>query len=199
VRFSPLADPALPDVDGLYFGGGYPELFAPALSNNRELRSALVELAATGGPIYAECGGLMYLARAIRTLDGLEHPMVGLLPGVARVHDRLQALGYVEVRTRRASLLGPAGLEFRGHQFRYSELVEAGGGERSYELRRRRDAERTLEGYSSGNVLGSYVHAHWASNPAAASGFVVACRDFAHRRAHAAVASVAPAWKGDAS
>jgi cobyrinic acid a,c-diamide synthase len=200
VRFSPLAEAALPEVDGLYFGGGYPELFASALSENEALRVALVDFAARGGPIYAECGGLMYLAGGIQTLDGSVHPMVGLLPGVARVHDRLQALGYVEVRTRRPSILGAAGLEFRGHQFRYSELVDAAQGERAYELSRRRDGEQTLEGYASGSVLGSYVHAHWASNPRVAGGFVESCSDFARRQApaHAGVASAARAWKGDA-
>jgi cobyrinic acid a,c-diamide synthase len=183
VPFSPLADEALPEVDALYLGGGYPELFAPALAGNDPLRAALRDFAARGGPIYAECGGLMYLAQAIETLDGTRHPMVGLLPGVARVHARLQALGYVELTTRAPSLLGPAGLTLRGHQFRYSELVDVpADAARVYELCRRRDGERTLEGYAAGSVLGSYVHAHWASNPRAASGLVEAASAFAARR-----------------
>lgn len=195
VYFSPLAERTLPDVDALYFGGGYPELFAPTLAANEPLRAALRDFAAQGGPLYAECGGLMYLARAIQTLDGAEHPMVGLLPGVARVHPRLQALGYVEVTTRAPSILGEAGLVLRGHQFRYSELVDVpADSERVYELCRRRDAERSLEGYAAGSVLGSYVHAHWASNPRVASGLVAAARAFARRR-QSGVAFARSAWK----
>lgn len=171
--FSPLAARALPEVDGLYFGGGYPELHAAQLTANAGLRAAIRQFAERGAPIYAECGGLMYLVDAIRTLDGQSHAMVGCLRGEAVVRERLVALGYVEVETRSASLLGPAGLCFRGHQFRYSELLgasEAG----AYLLHERRGGEPLLEGYQSGSVLGSYVHAHWASNPDAAAGFVQA-------------------------
>jgi cobyrinic acid a,c-diamide synthase len=197
VYFSPLAERALPDVDALYFGGGYPELFAPALAANEPLRAALRDFAARGGPIYGECGGLMYLAQAIETLDGARHPMAALLPGVARVHPRLQALGYVEVTTRAPSILGAAGLVLRGHQFRYSELVEVPAeAERVYELCRRRDAERTLEGYVAGSVLGSYVHAHWASNPGVAGGLCAAATAFARGRRRG-VANAPEAWKTD--
>jgi cobyrinic acid a,c-diamide synthase len=172
--FSPLEARELPDVDGLYFGGGYPELHAAQLAGNEGLRSAIRAFAGRGRPIYAECGGLMYLVDAIATLDGQRHPMVGCLPGEAVVRERRVALGYVEVETRSPSLLGPAGLRFRGHQFRYSELLGAPEGT-AYVLHRRRGGEPVLEGYHSGSVLGSYVHAHWASNPEAAAGFVESC------------------------
>jgi cobyrinic acid a,c-diamide synthase len=172
--FSPLEARELPEVDGLYFGGGYPELHAEQLAANTGLRAAIRRFAERGGPIYAECGGLMYLVDAVRTLDGQSHAMLGCLRGEAVVRERLVALGYVEVETRAPSLLGPAGLRFRGHQFRYSELLGAAEGG-AYLLHRRRGGEPLLEGYQSGNVLGSYVHAHWASNPDAAAGFVQAC------------------------
>src|SRR6266511_3577399 len=87
------------------------------------VRAAVRTFAASGRPIYAECGGLMALASAIRTRDGREHEAFGLVPGVAVVHDRLRALGYAEVTNRGPSLLGPPGVRFRGHQFRYSDLV----------------------------------------------------------------------------
>ena len=169
--FSPLQARELPEVDGLYFGGGYPELHAAQLAANAGLRAAISRFAASGAPVYAECGGLMYLVDAIRTLDGQSHAMVGCLRGEAVVREQLVALGYVEVETRAPSLLGPAGLRFRGHQFRYSELLGASEGG-TYLLHRRRGGEPLLEGYRSGSVLGSYVHAHWASNPDAAAGFV---------------------------
>lgn len=175
VRFSPLAADRLPELDGLYLGGGYPEVHADALSANVKMREAIVAFAAAGRPVYAECGGLMYLARAIRTLDGRTHPMVGLLPGEAVMSERLEALGYVEVETQTPTPLGPAGLRFRGHQFRYSRLEGVEDAAGAYTVRRRRGGETAREGYLSGSVLGSYVHAHWASNPLVAEGLVARC------------------------
>jgi cobyrinic acid a,c-diamide synthase len=184
VRFSPLRDAAVPDVHGVYLGGGYPEAHARELAANDSMRSSLGAFARAGGPIYAECGGLMYLARAIRTLDGRSHPMVGLVPGDAVMKDRLAALGYVEVETQRATLLGAAGLRFRGHQFRYSalEVQEPSPDSFAYAVHRRHGAQVTHEGYRIENVLASYVHAHWASNPAAARGLVESCARFARAR-----------------
>ncbi|WP_438017814.1 cobyrinate a,c-diamide synthase [Sorangium sp. So ce315] len=122
VRFSPLRDARLPEVDALYLGGGYPEAHAERLADSAALREEIRAFAGRGGPIYAECGGLMYLSEAIRTLDGRAHPMVGLVPAEAVMCEKLQALGYVEVETQVRTILGGAGLRFRGHQFRYSEL-----------------------------------------------------------------------------
>ncbi|MGZ3441849.1 MAG: cobyrinate a,c-diamide synthase, partial [Polyangia bacterium] len=164
VPFSPLADERAPAADGVYLGGGHPEAHAAALAANRSMRASLRAYADSGMPFYAECGGLMYLADAIRTVDGIEHEMLGLVRGVAVMHERLQAIGYVEVETATATLLGPAGTRLRGHQFRWSTL-EGGRG----------DAYRNVAGYGAGNVLASYVHVHWASNPAAAESYVTAC------------------------
>lgn len=175
VRFSPLRDRALPDVDGLYFGGGYPEVHAEALAGNTAVREQVRQFAASGRPIYAECGGLMYLSSSIRALEGRVHAMVGILPGETIMSDRLRALGYVEVETQKRSILGPAGLRFRGHQFRYSDLEIRAGVDRIYSVRPRRGREAFAEGYRVGSVIASYVHAHWASNPRVAEGFVDAC------------------------
>ena len=176
IRFSPMSDRRLPPVDGLYFGGGYPELFADSLGHNRAMIDDIRAFADKRGPIYAECGGLMYLARAIRNVDGKRTPMVGLLPTEATVFDRLQALGYVEVETLAPSVLGPTGLRFRGHQFRYSQLEEVPHDlGRAYTVRKRRGGRTDREGYQVGSVLASYVHAHWASNPLVARGFVEVC------------------------
>ena len=175
VRFAPTREARLPDVDGLYFGGGYPEALAVELSENREMIDAVRGFARSGGPIYAECGGLMYLSDAIRTLEGRTWPMVGLVTGEAVMSERLQALGYVEVETRCDSILGPARMRMRGHQFRYSTLTPTPERmERVYEVRPRW-GEPFVEGYCSGSVLASYVHVHWASNPKTAEGFVNSC------------------------
>ncbi len=176
VRFSPLHDARLPDVDGLYLGGGYPEVHAAALSANATMLADVAAFAGAGRPIYAECGGLMYLSSGIRTRDDRLHPMAGVIAGEAVMCERLQALGYVEVETQTRTLLGPAGLRFRGHQFRYSELRGMPDQlERAYSVRKRRSGQVEREGYHAGNVVASYVHAHWASNPLVASGFVEAC------------------------
>jgi len=175
VRFSPIADALLPDVDGLYLGGGYPEVHAAELAKNRSMRDAIAEFSAAGRPIYAECGGLMLLCKSIRCVDGSSHPMAGVLPAEAVMSDRLRALGYVEVETREATPLGAAGLRFRGHQFRYSELRLLGDVECAYELRRSRDGELSREGFRVKNTLASYVHAHWGSSAAPAEGFVESC------------------------
>lgn len=186
VRFSPCRDSELPaGVNGVYLGGGYPEVHAAELAANTAMREAVAGFAARGGPIYAECGGLMYLTRAIVERDGSRHAMVGLLPAEARMTGELQALGYVEVETQRRTILGEAGARFRGHQFRYSELDPAPPAtevERVYSLRKRRAGETSLEGYRVGNVLASYVHVHWASNPRVAAALVESCARFRKER-----------------
>ena len=178
VNFSPIRDRELPEVDGLYFGGGYPEVFARELSSNSAMLAAIAGFAARGGVIYAECGGLMYLADSIRTLDGARWPMAAIIPGVAVMSDRLQALGYVEVETRADSILGAAQTRFRGHQFRYSTLEGDESGnriDRIYKVAPRWGGAPFAEGYRVGNVLASYVHAHWASNPAVAEALARSC------------------------
>jgi cobyrinic acid a,c-diamide synthase len=180
VPFSPIRDPTLPEADGVYLGGGYPELHAAALAANSSMRAALCAHAEAGKPIYAECGGLMYLADALVTLDGTRHAMLGLIPGTATMRPSLQALGYVEVETRDPTPLGPAGTRFRGHQFRYSSFETSAAPER-YALRTKRNGHFSIEGYGRGAILGSYVHAHWASNPGIPEAFVRACAARARR------------------
>lgn len=174
VRFSPLSGGGLPEVDGVYIGGGYPELYARELAENQPMLAALREHARLGRPLYGECGGLMYLCDAIATLDGVDHPMLGLVPGKATMTRELQALGYVEVETQEESPIGPAGTRFRGHQFRYSRF-ESPVAPRRYALTVARSGARLEEGYGRGNVLGSYVHAHWADSPQIPLSFVQQC------------------------
>ena len=178
VDFAPSRDRKLPEVDGLYFGGGYPEAVARELSSNAPMLEAVRSFAASGGVIYAECGGLMYLCENIRTLDGARWPMAALIPGTAVMSDHLQALGYVEVETSADTILGPAHARFRGHQFRYSTLEDAHAEDRIenvYRVKPRWGGAPFVEGYRIGNLLASYVHAHWASNPAIAEALVRSC------------------------
>jgi cobyrinic acid a,c-diamide synthase len=175
VFWSPETDSAIPDVDGLYFGGGYPELRAQALSANVGVRTAVKKFAEAGGAVYAECGGLMYLADALEDLEGNVHEMVGLLPATVRMRPRRLSLGYMTVTTAAPSLLGPAGTIARGHEFHYSTLEPVPAAvPRAYGLTDTRGGSRA-EGYQIGNALLSYVHLHFGSNGALAPALVEAC------------------------
>jgi cobyrinic acid a,c-diamide synthase len=180
IAFSPINDAHLPEMDGLYLGGGYPEVHAQALAENESLRGEIHDFCGAGKPVYAECGGLMYLCGGIVQNDGSRYPMVGWFDADAVMSDRLQALGFVTAVTQRGTLLGPAGQSFRGHQFRYSTLEWKSCVENAYTLTRRRGGQQTEEGYSRGNVLGSYVHAHWASNPTLADSLIQECSRIRH-------------------
>ncbi len=177
VPFSPLNDPDLPEnLHGLYLGGGYPELFAEGLSANQALKLALREQADAGLPIYAECGGLMYLSQEIQDLQGKVHPMAGLLPLKVRMLPQLRALGYREITLTAVSLLGPPGTRARGHEFHYSEIVEEPQDlPRHYRITARQAGEAAAEGYCLNNVLASYVHLHFGSNPEVARHLVNSC------------------------
>jgi cobyrinic acid a,c-diamide synthase len=177
VLWSPLTDGALPRVDGLYFGGGYPELHAAALAANKPVRDAVHAFADSRGPIYAECGGLMYLADALEDLDGATHAMVGLLPTTVRMRPRRLSLAYTEVTFTGATPLGDAGIAARGHEFHFSRIDALPDAiPRAYRLRPRHGEERA-EGYVVERALMSYVHLHFASNPALADRFVTACAE----------------------
>jgi cobyrinic acid a,c-diamide synthase len=180
VPFSPLADRQLPaGLHGLYLGGGYPELFAGQLAANAGIKRQLAEAAAAGLPIYAECGGLMYLSRELRDLQGQAHPMAGLLPFRVRMLPRLKAMGYREITLRTAGLLGPAGTRARGHEFHYSEIeADTDALPRLYLIADRQGTAPSAEGYCLGSVLASYVHLHFGSNPEVARHLVDHCRAY---------------------
>lgn len=181
VEFSPIADEAMPDdLDGLYLGGGYPEEHARELSHNQGMLRSVRRFAATGRPIYAECGGLMFLSQGIESRDGDRLSMVGLLPRWTRMLERRKSLGYVEVTLTRDSLFGREGSTLRGHEFHYSELVGNPADDEqwspTYLIKHRRTDNAAAEGYQRGRVLTSYVHLHFASRPGAAEHFVSTCR-----------------------
>lgn len=161
--FSPLADARLPEGAGaLYLGGGYPELHAARLAANGAMRAAVREFAAGGRPVYAECGGLMYLGEALVDAAGARHLMAGVVPGASVMRPR-PTLGYREVVALRDSPVARAGDAVRGHEFHYS-VREAEAGAAAY---RRADGGGT-EGVVAGprgNVLASYLHLHFATEP----------------------------------
>ncbi len=162
VPFSPLVDRSLPAADMLYLGGGYPELHAAALSRNEAMRNAVRAWAESGRPLYAECGGLMYLSRAI-TKDGTAWPMAGVFPFATRMLGRPK-LGYREAVLRENVLLGRAGDVRRGHEFHYSEIVGGVQGS-SYRVSDSTGAGLPDEGYRYRNTLASYIHLHFGNDP----------------------------------
>ncbi|WP_443033475.1 cobyrinate a,c-diamide synthase [Streptomyces sp. ACA25] len=164
VTFDPLRDEALPaGTRGLVLGGGFPEEHAAGLSANEPLRAAV---AGFGGPLAAECAGLLYLTRE---LDGA--PMCGLLAASARMTGRL-TLGYREAVAVGDSVLAAPGTRVRGHEF-HRTAVEPGAGEApAWGLVR---PERRVEGFVRGNVHASYLHVHWAAEPSLAQRFVERC------------------------
>lgn len=179
IHWSPICDPLPSGLNGLYFGGGYPELHAAELSANQAAKNAIKEFATSGGMVYAECGGLMYLADAIIDTAGNEHAMAGVYPTRARMQPRLAALGYAEVEFAGDSGWLPPGRTARGHQFRYSEIDPIPEHiKRIYTLRSHRPGhESAREGYLAQNCLASYVHLYFLSNPAFSSHWLQACRE----------------------
>jgi cobyrinic acid a,c-diamide synthase len=118
----------------------------------------------------------MFLAREIRDLEGRVFPMVGIFPVKAKMEQRLKALGYREVITKKDSMLGPEGTRVRGHEFHYSRIQKMEAGfECIYEMTDRKAVSSGKEGFVQNRVLGSYVHLHWGSNPEVAKHFVNYC------------------------
>jgi cobyrinic acid a,c-diamide synthase len=164
VRFSPLADAALPEgTELIYLGGGYPELHAQMLAENESMRRSIQRFHREGGTIYAECGGLMYCCRELLDVSGKAFPMLDLLPARTVMQSRLAKLGYVTLRTKQKTPLGPPGTEARGHEFHYSQLEPMG--KLSYAADLERGNERRGDGLVAGNLLAGYAHLHFGSNP----------------------------------
>ena len=125
VFFSPLKDKRLPkDINGIYLGGGYPELYAKKLEANKTLLKKVRDFADRGFPIYAECGGLMYLGKGLKDLTGKKYEMAGVFPWVSRVFEKRRSLGYREVTTADGCPFLEKGQKIRGHEYHYSEIDE---------------------------------------------------------------------------
>ncbi len=175
VPWSPLDDPRLPEVDALYLGGGYPEVHAARLAANGGARGAVRAFVEEGRPLYAECGGLMYLAESLEDVEGRPHAMVGVLPVSVRMQPRRLTLGYREVRLEADTVLGPRGATLRGHEFHASHVGASPAVPTAYRVADPTGAAAWPEGYRVRNLLASYVHLHFGSRPGTAEAFVAAC------------------------
>lgn len=174
IPFSPLADPGLPEgASGVYIGGGFPEMFARELSENRAMIGAMRDAVDRDIPVYAECGGLMYLGKSLSDLEGVQFPMVGAIPVVSTMDGRRLHLGYREIESQGDSPLLRQGERARGHEFHWSVLEQPPDpGQSVYKVL---DQDGRPEGFRAGSVWASYIHVHLGSKPSLARRFVEVC------------------------
>jgi cobyrinic acid a,c-diamide synthase len=174
VPFSPLADDVLPEgVGGVYLGGGFPEIYAAELANNKGMLDSIRTAGNAKMPIYAECGGLMYLGTSLTDFDGNRHEMVGVLPVESSMEKSRLTLGYREVQALVDGPLLSQGQRIRGHEFHWSvSTIEHDSSTAAYEVV---NQDGRLEGIRQGNVWASYIHLHLASAPGTAQRWVETC------------------------
>ncbi len=179
IEFSPVSDKSLPTgIDGIYLGGGYPELYSEELSLNRGMTEEIRSRAAGGMPIYAECGGLVYLSKEIVDEDGTAWPLCGVHPASARMNKKLQSLGYRSATAIEDNVLTSRGSEVKGHEFHYSSVIAPKSDqERAYRL----DKDGGCEGFISNNTLASYIHLHFATDTRWAKNLIKRCVDYKER------------------
>lgn len=181
VEFSPLADASLPDgISGIYLPGGYPELYVAQLAGNLPMKAAIRDAVKAGMPVYAECGGFIYLTQGMEPTDSSNpaEDFVGIYPVRANMLPKRKALGYRQVELTGDTVIAANGETARGHEFHYSEINDMPASiPRCYRMTRQ---ERFLgaEGYQVANCLASYVHLHFGSNSNIAASFHEACCNF---------------------
>jgi cobyrinic acid a,c-diamide synthase len=172
VFWSPLNDAALPpNIQGLYLGGGFPEMFAAALAENQPLRQAVKCAIEAGLPTYAECGGLMYLCQSLQDLQGDSYPMVGVLPAAVTMGTRL-TLGYRQATVLQNTPLVTKGTQIWGHEFHHSQLSQPSEAPLYAISGYRSTAPSMPEGWGCQHLHASYVHLHWGAHPEIPQRFV---------------------------
>ncbi|PRR71471.1 cobyrinate a,c-diamide synthase [Moorella stamsii (nom. illeg.)] len=182
IPFSPLHDTALPgEAAGVIIGGGFPEIFLEPLAGNQPMLTDLRRRVAGGMPVYAECGGLMYLTRGITDLEGRTWKLAGIVPADCQMQTKLAGLGYREATLYQDNLLGKKGDPVRGHEFHYSLLTGMAGDFPPAYTWYARGGEYH-EGYATLRLLASYLHLHFLGNQQAALNFLAACRRYRTQR-----------------
>ncbi|CEN79397.1 cobyrinate a,c-diamide synthase [Paraclostridium sordellii] len=163
--FSPLYDEIVPKADCIYIGGGFPEIFAKELGINKKMRESIKKAHQDNIPIYAECGGLMYLGEKLLDLDGNEYEMVGIFEGISNMTKSLKRFGYCDGIAKVDTVLSNKGDIIKGHEFHHSEFNS--NEECSYKMVKKRGNKIVDEwygGYSKGNTLATYLHTHFYNN-----------------------------------
>jgi cobyrinic acid a,c-diamide synthase len=183
VPFSPMFDASLPqNLDALYLGGGYPELYAQQLSENVSMLSSIRAFAATDRPIYAECGGMIYLCQRLATADGNTYAMADLLPFAMEMTGKLVQFGYAAVELTQDCLIGTAGTVLRGHSFHYSRIIDAPPTATNYRVSYSLSGREEEEGFSAGSILASYIHVHFRTDPHIAQSFIERVREMKEKK-----------------
>jgi cobyrinic acid a,c-diamide synthase len=176
VFFSPISDNALPDVDGLYIGGGFPEVYASEIAQNRKLMREIRKKSEEGMPIYAECGGMMYLTRELLDLEGNAYEMTGIFDAVVEMTPKLQAVRYTLARAARNTPFFCEGDVLKGHEFHYSRIADfASDISFAYSLQRGMGIADHRDGFISNATLASYMHLHFAGSRDFLKSFIAAC------------------------
>ena len=171
--FSPLNDEDLPDADGLYIGGGYPELFSKELSKNKGILAQIKDFHLENRPIFAECGGLMYLMNSIH-----DDSQVGIYPYKSVLTDRVQALKYTIAEVTQDNIISKKGERFHGHEFHYSKvIVDELKNPLAFKITRGKGSYNLQDGFMEKNTLASYVHTHVAAMPNFATNFTTSAKE----------------------
>lgn len=171
IYFSPIHDKNLPTCDGIILGGGFPEIFAAQLEKNISMREDIKNFSK---PIYAECGGFMYLMKSIKNFDGEIFEMCGVIDSQAVMTEKLQMVGYVLATLKKNCIIGSVGEKIHAHEFHFSA---ADTDKNIFECERLRTGKKYLAGYCDKNIVASYLHVHFAGCPSVAKNFVNACRE----------------------
>ncbi len=186
VPFSPLKDNHLDeDIDLLILWGGFPEIFAGQLSENKLLKKAIIKLYRQGLPIYAECGGFLYLSRNFIDAENKKYPMLGIIPSDIKLSDCLRGFGYKLAQTRFNTIIGSSDMEIRGHEFHHSFLVEELPDKyRPYILKSKYEEKNkiALDGFADGNLFATYLHAHFIGNIPVAVNLISAANSYKSKR-----------------
>lgn len=175
VEFSPLRDKRLPECDGLYLGGGYPELYAKQLSENASMRESVAAAVRAGLPTVAECGGFLYLGAALESDSGETYPMAGVLPGVGLKTERLQNFGYTELKAEHDSLLFRAGERVHAHEFHYWKSTENGA---DLTAAKPLSGRERRCGYANESLYAAFPHLHFGGEAPLAARFVAAAESY---------------------
>jgi cobyrinic acid a,c-diamide synthase len=183
VEINAMTAEKLPELDGLYIGGGFPETGAGRLAENSSFRQSVKRAAESGLPIYAECGGLIYLGESIQ-LDDEEYPLAGVFPIRFGLHRKPQAHGYTELTVSGKNPFYKVGEKVKGHEFRYSEILSWQGtkADLALEMQRGVGFMGGRDGLVYKNVLALYTHIHSLSTPQWAGNFVVRALEFKTQR-----------------
>ena len=171
--FSPIYDKYLPaDIDGLYIGGGFPELYAAMLASNTTMKESIRKAYKNGVVIYGECGGMMYLLEQMVDFKNKTYEMCGILKGMTKMENKRQGLGYVTIQAQHDSLLCNNGDVFRAHEFHWSSLHVPEGTSYAYTISKCDENKTKADGLFADRVMGSYAHVHFATDPRLAKHFL---------------------------